>query len=298
MHKLANVLYLGLYYLLNMISYLPLCFLKALSKALAFCFLLFSKKLKKIVRANLEVAYKDLSEKERKLLLRRVFARYALYAFLYARLQRASRETVLSLVQFKNEEIVHELLENKEKFAVFTAHFGFWELISPAFSLHFKQKIAVVGKPLKHELINKRLDKNRKRFGIDLIAAKGGLKHMLRMIKEGVVLGVLTDQDALLNESEELEMYGLKVSQTKGLSLMCFYEKAALLPVFIYMQDEKFVIEFLKAFKFNESFSKEENIRASCAYQLECVVRMQQEHRDEYFWFHKRFKRFHPEIYE
>lgn len=149
---------------------------------------------------------------------------------------------------------------------------------------------------------------------------------MLKAIKNKRTLGILPDQDAGDNESMVLEFFGHKVNWNLGASVIAKKAQALLLPAFIYkIESENSSLKNGKnldkkdensSFK-NDKNSTLQNTKAQYSvrfyepldaksaskeeltiYQAKCVEDIIKFKPDEYFFFHKRFKRFYNEIYE
>jgi KDO2-lipid IV(A) lauroyltransferase len=84
---------------------------------------------------------------------------------------------------------------NKGKGLLFmTSHFGNWELMALAFCLKFGPSHAVV-RPLDNPFFDRLISSIRCRGGADLIAKRGAVRTVLRLLRQGERVALLIDQN-------------------------------------------------------------------------------------------------------
>ncbi len=188
--------------------------------------------------------------------------------------------------------VFQEAIESKRPLVFITAHFSCWELIPFIYASNFGG-ISIVTRTLDSKVMNELLAKSRtQHFDIELIDKIGGAKKMLAALKNGRALGILPDQDASDSESVVVEFFGKKVNWNAGASVIAKKVGALLIPAFVYQRGEKYGVRCFAPLD-AATATKEE----LSAYQAKCCEEMIKARPDEYFFFHKRFKRFYDEIY-
>lgn len=294
--KNKDLLYLSLYSILKFLVWLLPCFmLHFISKKIAKITFHLNKKHRKIIDVNLQICFSELSKEQREALALKIYENYASFGIDFIKNQNTNPKAVKQKVQIedKDEAKVKELIASKRAIIFTTAHYGNWELISLAYAAYFGA-VSIVGRALDSKAMDKIVSKNRTQFDIELIDKKGGIRKMLKALKEKRALGILTDQNASENESIELDFFGKKVYWLVGASVIAKKSEALIVPVFIYQDGyKKYKIKLFEAMD-SRIHSSEELTK----YQAKCCEEMIKFKPDEYFFFHKRFKSFHKHLYE
>ncbi|MDL0113873.1 lipid A biosynthesis lauroyl acyltransferase [Campylobacter felis] len=290
---MRNKLYLFLYYLLKFLTaLLPEFLLQKLGLLVAKITFHLNQKHRKIIDINLQICFPQKTKEERNQISLKIYQNFAKFGIDCIKNRNTTKEKILKKVHFDNEEILNNALKSQKPLILTTAHYGNWELASLAYAAKFG-KMSIVGRELDSKAMDIILSQNRTQFDIELIDKKGGLKKMLKALKNRRTLGILTDQNAAQNESMRLEFFGKEVNYQMGASVIAKKTNALILPSFIYQKDGLFHI---KNFKAMDATLK--SIEELTLYQAHCVEEMIKFKPDEYFFFHKRFRSFNANIYE
>ena len=290
--KKSDFLYLSLYYLLKFIfKILPKKAIKSLERFIAKLAFKINKKHRKIIDINLKICFPAKSKKERDELCLKIYASFAKFAFDFLANEKISKEELAKKIDC--DENLKRICALNKNIVFTTAHYGNWELLPPFYAAFFK-KISIVMRSLDSELMNKILLESRSKFDVELIDKKNGAKAMLKALKNGRTLGILSDQDASDNEAIRIKFFAKDVNFISAASVIAKKSKALLVPVFVYQKDDDKY--FIKSFK--ELEAKDYSVEELTKYQAKCLEEMIKFKPDEYFFFHKRFKRYYPKIYE
>ncbi|KGI55919.1 lipid A biosynthesis lauroyl acyltransferase [Campylobacter sp. MIT 97-5078] len=289
-----DYVYLATFYLLRFLVFvLPNFALNVLANVVAKIVFKLNRKHRKIIDTNLSLCFPELSQAQRAELALKIYINFAHFGIDFFRNQNINPKNLEKKVSFENEEEFSQFVQDNRAIVFVTAHFGNWELLPLAFANKYKA-ISIVGRRLDSELMDKFLVKNRTQFDVELIDKKGGLRKMLLALRNKRALGILTDQDASDNESMVLEFFGKKVNWLLGASVIAKKSEALLIPAFIYKtSSNSYAIRAFKAMDAKEHSSEE-----LTHYQAKCCEEMIRFKPDEYFFFHKRFKRFYSVAYE
>ncbi|EAH5553037.1 lauroyl acyltransferase [Campylobacter upsaliensis] len=286
-------LYLFLYYLLRFLTaILPKFLLQKLGLMVAKITFHLNQKHRRIIDINLQLCFPQKDLKEREQIALKIYQNFAKFGLDCIQNRSSTKEKILQKVHFDNEEILTQALKSQKALILTTAHYGNWELASLAYAAKFG-KMAIVGRNLDSKEMNRLLGQNRTQFDIELIDKKGGLKKMLKALKERRTLGILTDQDCALNESLRLKFFDKEVNYQMGASVIAKKTNALIIPAFIY---QKAGIFHIKCFEAMDATLK--SIEELTHYQAHCTEEMIKFKPDEYFFFHKRFRSFNANIYK
>jgi len=286
----------GFYLLKFLVTILPNFVLNGFADFMAFCAYHIDKKHRKIIAANLDLCFKDeLNADEKVKIIKNTYRNYAKFGIDFIKNQNTTREKILNKVEFENPEIFEKPFYAGTPIFVQTAHYGNWELFSLAFAVKYG-KTAIIGRALDSKVMDKILSKNRTQFDIILIEKTKAAKNVIKCMKEGRTIGVLTDQNTIEKEGLEIKFFSRRAMHTPALSVFAQKMKALIIPSFIYMDGNKFKVRFFEPFDITKA--GEDAILKATQYQADATEAMIRQKPDEYFWFHRRFKRFYKEIYE
>jgi Kdo2-lipid IVA lauroyltransferase/acyltransferase len=113
-----------------------------------------------------------------------------------------------------------------------TAHYGNWELLAAAHTLS-DFSLSVVVRPLDDPLLDRLVERFRRRSGVELISKRRGLGGILEALRRGRMVGVLLDQNAARAEGVFAPFFGIPASTSKSLALISLRTGAPVVPVFI-----------------------------------------------------------------
>ncbi|HEA8265520.1 TPA: lipid A biosynthesis lauroyl acyltransferase [Campylobacter lari] len=289
---MINYVYLSLFYILKaLVKILPVKLLNSFANLVALITYKLNHKHRKIIDINLKICFPEKDQKWRDETSLNIYKNFAKFGIDFIKNQNASKEEIINKICFDDEEQILNIMQSKRPLIVTTAHYGNWELLALSFGAKF-QGISIVGRALDSVIMDKILSKNRTQFNIELIEKKGGLRKMLKALKEGRSLGILTDQDAVDGESIKIQYFNQEVNFIAGASVLAKKTNAMVLPCFVYQNDEKFFVKTFKALDASKA-----SVEELTKYQAKCCEEMIKFKPDEYFFFHKRFKRYNHELY-
>ncbi|WP_257937705.1 lipid A biosynthesis lauroyl acyltransferase [Campylobacter lari] len=289
---MINYVYLSLFYMLKvLVKILPSKLLNSFANLVALITYRLNHKHRKIIDTNLKICFPEKDQKWRDETSLNIYKNFAKFGIDFIKNQNASKEEIINKICFDDEEQILNIMQSKRPLIVTTAHYGNWELLALSFGAKF-QGISIVGRALDSVIMDKILSKNRTQFNIELIEKKGGLRKMLKALKEGRSLGILTDQDAVDGESVKIQYFNQEVNFIAGASVLAKKTNAMILPCFVYQKDGKFFVKTFKALDASKA-----SLEELTKYQAKCCEEMIKFKPDEYFFFHKRFKRYNHELY-
>jgi KDO2-lipid IV(A) lauroyltransferase len=144
---------------------------------------------------NLKLAWGDeLTERERRKLARQNFIHLARVVLELPYIRRFTADKVDGFVAFDGLDHLDAALKKGRGVLVMTSHFGNWELMALAFSLLY-HPINIVIRPLDSPFLDSLIANIRTRGGNKMIAKKGSVSQVLRLLAAGEVVGLLIDQN-------------------------------------------------------------------------------------------------------
>lgn len=279
--------------------YMPHSLKMAVARGLAVFASLIDKRAKHI-KANLKFCSFEMPPQEQKELIKACYFRIIYNSITFFELGVMSEEKLKKRVIYDGSENVEKLLAQNRKIVFFTAHFGAWEYLTPAFALGFCHSIAAFARLSKYPLVNEYLQKTRQRFNTIIIDKNKGLAKGIKALKDIGVIGIVSDQNVSLNEGVIVKFCNQNCCVSPVVSLLALKYNAAIVPAFArYSSDFRQVIfEAQEPILPPKSGELSENILALTQKQSDILENQVRKYPQEWLWFHRKFKNTHSEIYE
>lgn len=146
---------------------------------------------RKVAMANLDLAFGDvLTRAEKVRIVKRAMESVAIGAAEFARIPALRGKLLESQVRWAG----FERIDASRGCLVIGAHLGNWEWMAPA--LHARGcRMAVVVRPLDEPRLNRMVDRTRRAGGVRTLEREGAGREVIRLLREGWVVGVLIDQN-------------------------------------------------------------------------------------------------------
>jgi len=279
---------------------LPIGVMNSLLKGLSSFTYRVDKKHHHIINANLKLAFGDkLTQKERDNIGKRVFYNLLQTIIGFMRRNGRSGDELLQNIAFKNEHILQEFIEKKKKILFVTGHYSNWELLPLAITAKFGIKLVGVGRKLDSNLMDKILKKNREQFGVEMLYRKGAVKGMIKALREKKAVGLLLDQHLGAKQGGvEVEFFGHKALHSPAGAILARSMDIEAIPAYISTDDYiNYTVTFYPPLPVIKTKDKEADILAMTQAQAQIMEDVIRAKPDEWFWVHKRWKGFYPELY-
>ena len=242
---------------------------------------------RKIVSVNLELAFPELSTKERGKIARanyRWFARFCMDVLHMDAWQGLTAKVTL----FNNLQILDKALTENKGVLLVSGHFGNWEMIPSALAELGYPITMYVGRqtnPLTNELQNNA----RANFGVQTIdKGKRATLQMGRALAANKIIAMLIDQND--NKSDLFVNFFAKLaSSSKGTAAFHLLRKSPVILVTCTYVGDKFEITFQRiSFKLTGEHEKDtQHISQKINTELEKVIL---QYPEQYFWMHRRWR--------
>jgi KDO2-lipid IV(A) lauroyltransferase len=130
------------------------------------------------------------------------------------------------------EHLNHALGRSPKGALVLTAHYGNWELLS-AIPMLIDCSFSVVVRPLDEPLMDRLMERFRRRSGVEVISKRRGLREILDALRRGSVVAILLDQNASRGEGVFAPFFGIPASTSKSLAVISLRTGTPVVPAFI-----------------------------------------------------------------
>jgi Kdo2-lipid IVA lauroyltransferase/acyltransferase len=185
-----------------------------------------------IAMRNLEIAFPQMSRADRLAIIRGMYRNWGRMMAEWAHLGDLDRSNIERYVVYDGKEHWDEAarVSNGRGLLVLTAHFGNIELLNVAHSI-YGYKIAIVQRPLRNPLVNRRVGEARTRFGNLVVDRKAGALEMARLLRNNWLVAVALDLD--VRKGVFVDFFGLPASTSDGVARLAMATGAPVLPCFM-----------------------------------------------------------------
>ncbi|WP_394909648.1 lipid A biosynthesis lauroyl acyltransferase [uncultured Helicobacter sp.] len=253
--------------------------------------------------ANLEFVYgENLAHDQKHAIIRRCYDNFAFVLLESIRVVYINPHTYASRFRFTNEHFITESIAKDGGAVLISAHFGYWEAMATILPPRYRMcQMASLGRLTQFKSINHMIIKRRESNGVRMIDKKGAFKHLLKMYaQKNALVGILIDQNIGLNEGIEVEFFGKRATHTTIASVLSRRFGVAIVPVFIDFNDDysRYEVRFYEPIRVQNTSDMTQDISQATQIQAHITQKVIESNPSSWFWFHKRFKVFYPEIYQ
>lgn len=285
-------LYLFVRSLVFLVSLLPRTVLQGLARAGGRASFLLVKRQRDKTLENLRFVFGGkMSEAGIQKLARRVFENFAQASIEIILLPKLSAKRLAELVDSSECEAVYRDALKKYSGAIgLSAHIGNWELLAPNLAaLGFQG--GVVARRIYYEPYNRWIVGLRKAAGVETFYRDDSPRRLLKLLKEGCIVGIVPDQDIDSLKGIFVEFFGREAYTTTAPAKLALAAGVPILPNFVIRQpDGRYKVVTRKLIEPDTSLDKEEAARRmTCAWMAACedVIR---EYPEQWAWMHNRWK--------
>jgi KDO2-lipid IV(A) lauroyltransferase len=253
---------------------------------------------RRIILQNLAFIYPQWDSGQTRQMARRVFEHFGVVLLEILQAPFLSRAQLMDRVHVEGLEILVQAMHEAHGCLLYSAHLGNWELGFLALSARLNCSVLTVAKPIKLGAAHAWLNALRSRFGNRVVFKDGALPFMVRSLRKGHTVAVLIDQGVRHKEAVEVSFFGKRTMATPAAALLGLRCRVPVIPIFcVRGRDGRYRIQVQRAVPFDRSASLRSDIEAfnqKLFYILEDIIK---EYPEQWFWFHKRWKRTHPDLY-
>jgi Kdo2-lipid IVA lauroyltransferase/acyltransferase len=261
----------------------------------------FSGRLRRTGDRNLELAFPELSQSRRRLLLRGCFESLGRLLGVFSHFA-ANPETLRDLIDCEGLEHIEAARKSGRGVILFTGHVGAWELSSFALSL-FGHPLSFLVRRIDNPKIETLIEGRRTRLGNRTIDKRSAAREMLQILQTGGTLGILVDLNTLDREGIFVDFFDVQASTTFMLAKLALRTEAAVLPVFAPwdQQRKRFLLKVDEPLSFERSGDDDEDVQRLTQLFTNVVEKYVRRYPDQWLWIHRRWKTRppgEPEIYD
>jgi KDO2-lipid IV(A) lauroyltransferase len=252
---------------------------------------------RRIVRRNLRLAFPDWPQEKIRQTSKRVFQHLGATFVEICQLATYSKLDVIERVRVVGAERWRHALDNRQGLIIVSAHLGNWEF-GMQFAACFMQKPALgVAKRIRFKPLSQWVHHLRTRFGTRIIYKKGALPDMRQALRRGEIVGLLVDQSKR-KEGVDVNFFGHRVPATPAAAFLSIRYKSPILPIFCIREASgQLTIHVERPIKTRWSGDLRADVQANTQLITDTVEGMIRKYPEQWFWVHKRWKKYYPHYY-
>ena len=252
---------------------------------------------RRIVRRNLAFAYPEWSLGQIKRISRRTFQNLGTTFLEILHLTALSREDILKSVRVVGLENLQHAQQSKKGLIIVSGHLGSWEMGLLYACCILEKPFLGVAKKIRFARLNRHIYHLRTRFGLKIVYKKGALPEMRRTLRRGGILGLLVDQSRR-SEGVEVTFFGRKATATPAAAFLAIRCKCPVLPIFCVREaNGQLTMEVKPPLELNRTGDLRTDVQTNTQMITDVVEKAVRKYPDQWFWVHKRWKKFYPELY-
>lgn len=289
----TNVEYGATRALLSILGALPRPFAVAAGRGIGRVAYALAGKLRRTGMRNLEIAFPEMSERDRSLLLRGSFLSLGRQLAEFSHFPRATAESLRAFVEYDDHDVRYlDEAKRRGKGVIFlTSHLGAWEVLSFAHSV-FYEPLSFMMRPLDNGRVEELVESYRTRFGNQPIDKKAAARTALRLLREGGTLGILADLNTQTREGVFVPFFGHLACTTTGAAVLALRTDATVIPVCAPWNEERgrYVFRGGPIIELVRTGDNERDIEINTANFTAAIERQIRTYPEQWLWIHKRWK--------
>ena len=253
---------------------------------------------------NLEIAFPELSEQERRKILRASYVNLGRGAAEYVRLGGFFYRRLKRRVAYRNFQYWDDIRRRHpgKGLLVLSAHFGNFELLSAAHAMH-GYPIGLVHHTQRFLAGDAVMTFVRERAGVRVIRKHAAARAVLKALRRDEVVGIPFDQNAKRSEAVFVPFFNELAATASGVARLVAISQAPMVPVFIVRQPDmrSHLIEIFEEIPIQGSDDAAADVEENTRRFLKAIEEMVRRYPEQFLWTHRRYRtrpRGAPPVYD
>lgn len=283
--------YAAVWLVLKTLELLPRSAARLLAVGVARLLLLAVPKLRKTADFNLNLAFPEWTDIQRRAIRRNMVRNLGWMAVEFARVPWHNRANIEQTIILDGHENFLAAKERGKGVLILTGHIGAWELSSFAHAL-YGFPLHYMARPLDNARLDRLVNRYRSFSGNKPIFKNESARTVLKVLQEKGTIGILADQNTMPGEGVFVDFFGKTACTTSGIARLALHTGAAVVPGFAYWDHaiRKYRLRFEPPLALIRTGDAERDILENTqrfAKVLEEIIRRRP---DQWVWVHARWK--------
>lgn len=273
------------------IGSLPRPLARAVAISLAWLIYLLHRRLRRVGKRNLELAFPDKSPSQRRQILRDTFTSLGRQLAEVCLFPRYTRENVSQVIVYEGFENYERAHSRGKGVLYLTAHIGAWELSAFAHSLQ-GHPLKIVMRGLDNPYLDALIQRYRTMHGNSVVDKDNFVRGLLAAMKAGETVGILMDTNMTPPQGVFVDFFRIPACTASGLARIALRTDAAVVPGFTVWDPvlRKYHLRFEPAVKLIRTQDEEADVVTNTALFTKVIEDCVRRYPDQWLWVHRRWK--------
>jgi Kdo2-lipid IVA lauroyltransferase/acyltransferase len=287
-HRLEYAL---VWLLMRGLGSLPRPLARAIAIAIAQSVYVFHGRLRGVGMRNLELAFPQKSQHERRRILRGVFTSLGRQLAEVCLFPTYTQENISDVVVYDGFENFERAQKRGKGVLYLTAHLGAWELSAFAHSLH-GYPLHVVMRGMDNPYLDHMVQRYRTMHGNSAVDKDNFVRGLLSAMKAGETVGILMDTNMTPPQGVFVDFFGIEACTASGLARIALRTDASVVPGFTVWDPVlgKYRLRFEPPVQLIRTGHDEEDVVANTARFTKVIEDFVERYPDQWLWVHRRWK--------
>jgi KDO2-lipid IV(A) lauroyltransferase len=270
---------------------LPRRVARAYGVGVAFVFFALVPRLRRIALFNLKLAFPEWSDEKRRDVVNGMIRQFGWMGGEFSQFPKYTAEHVKEIVDLDGLENFLVAERGGTGVLVLTGHFSAWEL-APFAQARFGYPLNFLAREVENGRVDALVNSYRMLSGNKPIEKNQSARTVLRVLGEGGTVGILADQNTILEEGVFVDFFGIPACTTTGMARMALHTGAAVVPGYLLWDSAigKYRLRFDPALELSRSGDTESDVLANTARFTKVIEEIVRKNPEQWVWVHKRWK--------
>lgn len=260
------------------------------AKVLAFTFFYLIPIRKKTVFENLNIAFPEISEKEKNKIAYESYLSFAISIVEILYLPWMSDSEMRNAVKIENIDLITEKLKLGKGVILLSAHFGNWEYIAASASLQLNEKFYIIVKNQRNKFVNEWMNKMRTRWLNEVVTLGVSVRNIFAVLKNNGIAAMVADQRGP-EEGLKLEFFGKKTSVYTGPAVLSLKSGAPIIfGIPVRQKDFTYKATLTELDQTNLPDDFDEKVKLITERMIKYLEKIISQHPEQWLWMHRRWK--------
>ncbi len=283
--------YAAAWMILHAVGLLPRGLARATGAGVARLLYWLRPRLRRTALFNLRLAFPDLTDAERQRVLKGLVRQIGWMAGEFSQFPKFTRKRIEEIVVLDGNENFKAARARGKGVLVLTGHMSAWELAPFAQAL-YGSPLHFLVRPIQNARVDALVTRYRTLSGNQPIEKNQSARAMLKILRDGGTVGVLTDQNTSIEEGVFVDFFGVPACTSSGVARMALRTDCAVVPGYVFWDEAlgKYRLRFEPALELVRTDDLEGDVRENTARFTKLIEAYARRHPDQWLWVHKRWK--------